>query len=284
VLPVALLSSHLGDVVRNLVPGWLVPAFVVITELGNVGFLLALFVLDYWFYDHRRGAHAIGLAISGMALITALKFSFLAARPRPAVNVIPITGYSFPSGHATTAAIGYGILAYDTEIGPRWARYGVAGAIVAIVALSRVVLGVHFVRDVLAGVLFGLAFLAATIAATRHAPWPGVVLALGMGILAFFVSDLSRDGVAVFGAAIGAALAWRVLDEVPGMETTREQLLLLGGFFPVLLGLGYLGTLDLWRPFVFLINLVLMAGVIAAPHLVDRLPGERLSDREASST
>lgn len=261
----------IGEFIRAVVPSWLVPVFIAITRIGNPAFFLVLFTLDYWFGDHERGAHALGLAIAGMALVTALKTLFDAPRPSEMVAIIPISGYSFPSGHATGATIGYGILAYDLEIGSWRSRYAVAGVLILLVALSRVVLGVHFVRDVVAGIVFGLIFLAVTISLTEHAPKPAFVLAVALGAAAFVISGASRDGAAVFGAAIGAALVWDRLDAVPTSDSLRSQLVLLGGFLPVLGGLGYVGIeMHVPIPLTFVISGVLMAVVLASPLIAER--------------
>jgi undecaprenyl-diphosphatase len=51
----------------------------------------------------------------------------------------------------------------------RVAAIGLAGVVVAAVAASRVLLGVHFVSDVIAGVLVGVGWVA--IAAIAFPPW-----------------------------------------------------------------------------------------------------------------
>jgi len=265
-------GPELGEAIRGLVPPWLVPVFLAITRLGNPAFFLAVFAVDYWFGDHRRGAHALALGIGGYALITALKTFFDAPRPPPAVNVIPISGYSFPSGHATSAAIGFGVLAHDLEIGSRGARFAVAGLLIVLVALSRVVLGVHFVGDVVAGMLVGAAFLAGAIWLTEHDPRSGFVLAVALGAIAFVVSGASHDGVTILGAALGATLAWRYLDSVPRIDESVETLALLGVVAPVLGGLAYVGSeLDVPLAVSFALTAAVMAGVLIAPTLVTRL-------------
>lgn len=267
-IPAQLFGPELGVAVRALVPEWLVPVFVAITTLGNVAVLFALFTVDYWFWDHRRGAHAVGLAIAGIGLVTALKFFFSIPRPPPSVTIVAASGYSFPSGHATMAAIGYGILAYDVRIGPRWLRYGAAGILIVLIALSRVVLGVHFVRDIVAGVLLGVAFLAVAIALTRHAPRPAFLLGLGLAGVAVVTSGASHDAIAVLGLSVGATLAWHLLDNVPRLGSTRVRVALLTGGLPLLLVVAYFSTREgIGRPLAFILSTLVTASIVVAPHV-----------------
>lgn len=278
-----LLAPRAGELIRDLVPEWLLPAVLAITELGNVVVLLVVFVLDYWYGDHRRGAHAIGVAFGGMALITALKYAIAAPRPPATVNVVPIGGYSFPSGHAVTATIGYGILAYDVRVGPKWARYTAAAVVIAAVALSRVVLGVHFVRDIVAGVVVGLAFLVAAIALTRHEPRLSFLLAVGVSVVAVVVGGAAPISVLFLGASVGAALAWELMDGVPRVESTRGRLALLLGGVPVLGGLGYaVAELGLPLPLVFLGSGLMAAVILVAPHVGDALEESDAAPPEGS--
>lgn len=264
-------GAEIGDAIRQAVPPSLIPLVIGITWLGNVVFLLALFTTDYWFGNHRRGAHALSLALGGMALITLLKAFFAEPRPPESVRVIATGGFSFPSGHATIATIGYGVLAYDLEIGTRRQRYAVAGVLIVLVALSRVVLGVHFLRDVVAGVIVGLVFLAVAERLTGHDPRPGFVLAGALGVVALLVSGASQDGVAEFGAILGAAAAWEIFAPLPSVESRREGLVLVGVGLPIVAVIGYFSLLgDLPVAAVFVLNLALLAGVVLAPLPVSR--------------
>ncbi|WP_435344824.1 phosphatase PAP2 family protein [Haloarchaeobius sp. HRN-SO-5] len=277
-------ALQFGAEIREAVPAWLVPLFVFITRLGSVAFFLVVFVLDYWYRNHRRGAHAISLALGGMALIVALKALFAVPRPPDSVNLIPADGYSFPSGHATGSTIAYGLLAYDLDVGSRRARYAGASVLIVLISLSRVVLGVHFVQDVVAGMIIGVTFLAVAISLTGHDPRPGFWLSLGIGVVAAVVSGASHDGVAVLGATLGAVAAWEVLDSVPSVETRHRKTLLAGGL-PLLAGLGYVSTRPgLELPLVFVLNVALTAGILLAPALVERVDGLRPSGRVRSDS
>lgn len=114
---------------------------------------------------------ALILAVpGGMLLNVLLKYTFQRARPSFDDPLLTLATYSFPSGHASGATLFYGFLAaYLVCVVPRaGVRVTVAAAAVAmtaLVALSRVYLGAHYLSDVLAGVAFGSAWLAVCITA-----------------------------------------------------------------------------------------------------------------------
>ena len=117
------------------------------------------------------GAAALVAVGASAALVSVFKEAFDRARPPFAgidpVGVVPASA-SFPSGHAATAfaaAVAVGL------VHPRLRRPLLALA--AVVALSRVYLGVHYALDVLAGTLLGVAVGAAVAVAVRAvAPAP----------------------------------------------------------------------------------------------------------------
>lgn len=257
---------QIDGVVRELVPEWSVPFFRAVTVLGNVVVFMFVFALDYWFVDHERGAHAMGVVIAGMAFITALKYAFAVPRPPSEVAVVTATGYSFPSGHATSAAIAYGVLAADLRLGSRKLRYAIAAVLTALIALSRVVIGVHYVRDVVVGVGLGAGFLLLALAITGRSARRSFLLAVVVGAVALVASAVSQDSVVVLGGALGATAAWEGLDEVPDVDRLGSRAALLGVATPVFAVLGYLSiraTLPLVVTFV--LSTVLLAGIVAAP-------------------
>jgi undecaprenyl-diphosphatase len=92
-------------------------------------------------------------------------------RPRPSL-VSPVAtarGQSFPSGHSMTSAFGYGalLLVWLPVIAERWRRRVITGTVLLILCIgfSRLVLGVHYISDVLGGYVLGLAWLTASTAA-----------------------------------------------------------------------------------------------------------------------
>jgi undecaprenyl-diphosphatase len=115
----------------------------------------------------------IALAYGGAALFTVM--IKLAVRRPPAYG--PVRGLlssTFPSGHAFIAAAVYGmaaILLTRSRLRPSLRRTitGFLVLLILTVALARVYLLVHYVSDVLAGLVFGMVWVAAIVDAERRA-------------------------------------------------------------------------------------------------------------------
>jgi len=115
----------------------------------------------------------VPLVLEASAFIT---ITWLVQRPRPEVDRLegsPVDS-SFPSGHVA-AATAYGALALIViwHTRNRWARISVillCAAITAVVGLSRMYRGMHFLSDVVAGVLLGAASVAISALILLHTP------------------------------------------------------------------------------------------------------------------
>ncbi len=131
------------------------PQFVVI---------VALIALTFWITGWRREAVAIVLAeVSEGAINNAVKW--LVVRPRPDPTLVrvylPLQDYSFPSGHAFSFLVVFGML--SVILIERWRPSATRAAVVAflitlivIVGPVRIYLGAHWFSDVLAGYLLGV--------------------------------------------------------------------------------------------------------------------------------
>ena len=153
---------------------WAVTALLAISWLGRPP-VLALWVVASIVHVWRCGRHrlAVFLAVTplgGGIVVVAVKLAV--DRPRPVVDV-PVAaafGPSFPSGHAMSSLVTYGalLLVFLPRFGSR-ARSWLCGATVLLVlaiGCSRLLLGVHFVTDVVGGYLLGAAWLAGATAAS----------------------------------------------------------------------------------------------------------------------
>jgi membrane-associated phospholipid phosphatase len=113
---------------------------------------------------HRRAAiWTLAVTALGSLAGAGLKLLVSRDRPVPADPLLDETGFAWPSGHASTAALAAGILvALATPAVRRWLATLVVAA--ALVGASRVVLGVHWASDVVSGWLLGVAVVLAAVA------------------------------------------------------------------------------------------------------------------------
>ncbi len=139
----------------------------------------AVLVLVVWLWRRSRATAlwAITTMVAGGVLGALLKLLIERHRPSFLDPIARAAGFSFPSGHALNAALGAGIfiLVLLPVVRHRWLLW-TGGAIIAVgTAVSRVIIGVHWTSDVLAGLLLGVAVVAATAAAfTRRGLLPVV--------------------------------------------------------------------------------------------------------------
>ena len=140
---------------------------VFFTSLGDgivVTFVTVAVALYLFFKRAWRRATGFLIAIGSTAVFVPL-FKALLERSRPMALYSGADSFSFPSGHATLNAVLFGIcavlIAHDRN---RWIKAGIFSVTVIYVitiGFSRVYLAAHWMSDVLAGFLFGLAMVAA---------------------------------------------------------------------------------------------------------------------------
>ena len=139
-----------------------------ITELGSKSFLLPFtiamsFFLWYLFRDWLVGILFAGGTLGSHLLNTLIKELVERERPRILIEA-NAEGYSFPSGHAMTSLVCYGLFAYliTKKIASQKVVLSMKIAFVLLIFLigiSRYVINVHYLTDVLAGFTIGGLFL-----------------------------------------------------------------------------------------------------------------------------
>jgi undecaprenyl-diphosphatase len=147
----------------------LVRTLDVVTNLGKpvtLGLLVTVGAAYVFWRGRRRLALYLVVAVVGGGLVdTAVKLAVNRPRPKLDHPLAHALGKSFPSGHAMSSIITYGVLllVFLPVLGRvgRLVAFILVVALVAAIGASRLLLGVHFVSDVLGGWVLGLAWLAA---------------------------------------------------------------------------------------------------------------------------
>lgn len=118
-----------------------------------------------WRRRWRRLTTLVVCVGGGLTLNVLMKLAFQRARPVLDDPLLTLTSYSFPSGHVAGSTLMYGLIVAwaFTRTGRPVIRAAVvvaAAAAIALVAYTRLYLGVHFLSDVAAAFAEGVAWLA----------------------------------------------------------------------------------------------------------------------------
>ena len=153
-LAVNLFLQTLGDGLQTIMG--------IITLLGTEIFYILFMPAIYWCVDAWAGLR-IGVMLLSSTCFNGF-FKIILKGPRPywlSDKIVPgvhETSFGIPSGHAMNSTAVWGWSALETK--DRRALVG-ATIIVLLISLSRLVLGVHFLSDVLLGLLLGVLLLIA---------------------------------------------------------------------------------------------------------------------------
>jgi len=134
---------------------WLTPVMSAVTFVGSEPFYIVFLVILYWCVDT-----AIGLRVALILMLsssTNFIFKLLLHSPRPYWVDFRVKAFSaessfgLPSGHSQDAMSIWGVLSARIRRKTGW----IAALIILLMGISRMYLGVHFLRDVLLGWLIG---------------------------------------------------------------------------------------------------------------------------------
>lgn len=214
--------------------GWLNGIMLAITHLGSEIIFLAVALIFFWCVDKTRGYYLMSVGFVGTILNQFLKL--VCRIPRPWVQDPQFTiveqaragadGYSFPSGHSQSAVGTYGSIAYTSR--KRWVQV-LCVAIAALVAFSRMYLGVHTPMDVGVSVVIGVVLIFALRPLFykengKYIPWMlGFMTVLAVGFLLYvecnpFPGDMDGENLAsgmknaytLLGALLGMIVVYMV--------------------------------------------------------------------------
>ena len=232
--------------VLSALPGAVVVLFALVTQLGDFWFTFLACGLLYWLgpwtpklgqdLTRDRTTMLVALLAVGVALVVSLKGVFALPRPPGAgtathAELLPAAlvgvyesmatgeGFGFPSGHATLSLLVWGGIAWALRVGTRRQRTAVAATIIALIGLSRLVLGVHYLADIVAGFAIAGTALALALGGLKT-PERVFGLAAVVAVVGLLVGGSSRNAAGALGIAVAGAAVWSLLgDEIP--EPTR---------------------------------------------------------------
>ncbi|MDY6764226.1 MAG: phosphatase PAP2 family protein [Halobacteria archaeon] len=288
------------EVIRGVLPEELVPLFVVITHLGSTSFYVGVLSVLYWI-DHskilarEKVAFVIPMAVIGGGCVVLLKGIFELPRPPEEMWLIETDGYGFPSGHALASTVVWGSLALVWSEGrnknDKWrntiSRKGVKAGLfssiaVILISFSRVLLGVHYTVDVVAGVMIGAGVLILGywigIRRKRVAGKDGYgveklfVVSILVGIGATVVTGADFYSVFFTGIGVGGFLIAK-LTEVFKITTrsVKEKVALIGAGLPFVGTTFYLASEVQLAPVVFILGVLLVSGGLYLPAIPRKL-------------
>ena len=163
-------EADLIKLLQRMSNGFTDVVFLGISQLGTELAFMAIAVVLYWCIDKVYAYKFFNVYILGVAVTNFLKLGIKRPRPFDAYKVRsigdPETTYSFPSGHTES------ISSISTMLTIQYGKKSKAVPIVCVAAtllvmLSRMYLGQHYLTDVLAGLVLGIACAAAFMALFR---------------------------------------------------------------------------------------------------------------------
>lgn len=136
--------------------------FRIITELGYTYFAIFIVLLMgiIWRFNAKTWFFG-GTLVFAWVVQKVLKLIFMRERPDEALRWMTETTSSFPSGHSIVVVCVFVLLTYFIITSPntqKWLKYvmcGISASAIFLVAISRLILGVHYFTDVLGGLFLG---------------------------------------------------------------------------------------------------------------------------------
>lgn len=205
-----------------------------ITLLGEETAFLALALIFFWCVDKKRGYLIMSVGFLGTMANQFMKLWFRVPRPwvlDPDFTILEAAreaaaGYSFPSGHTTSAVATFGAISVSSR--KRWEQIG-ALVLAVLVGISRMYIGVHTPADVLVGALTSAVLLAMLYRTVLRGNGMGMkavivaMIAMAFALLAFvelypFPADVDlhnlqsgeKNAYTMIGCMIGVAIVYLV--------------------------------------------------------------------------
>ncbi len=260
--------------IRDAYPEAYADLAVVVTELGGSTGLVFIVAILYWLTRRHEGALLASYAIAGVSVILLLKTLFAMPRPPESVYLAPLGDdpYGFPSGHAFMSVVVYGGLLVTFDRLRDIRSVAAVGALVSAISLSRIVLGFHYLGDIIAGALLGGLFFVVIHRVVDGVPVRGFAIGAVVALPTIVISSWEPYALVALGAAIGGVLSSPRLDLVPALRSRLEgvALLIVGCSLLFLLGSIESVVAEITVVAIVPINAALVAGILLLPAVVGR--------------
>lgn len=159
-------NEYVYQVLRALYSEKIIASIALITELGNPWVLLpAVTAVGVWLLWRQRPIAVLcWLGTIGIGFMLGYFTKIITAIPRPEGLAYLSDKYSFPSGHALTATLVFGLAAafihYSVSPKRRWISWSLSILLILTIAFSRLYLGIHWFTDIIGSLTLGTACVA----------------------------------------------------------------------------------------------------------------------------
>lgn len=257
--------------ISNPVFDWI---FYIITQVGGETFFIVIAAIIYWVINKKYAYKFVMayLVISGVNI--GLKSIFKRPRPYTIDGITPpfdyyTTGYSFPSGHATSAGV-LAFASYDgyKKFNKKWLLY-IGITIAILVPFSRMILAQHYLTDVLVGLILSVVLsyiLFKWIDLLKDKEEKLVLIAAPIILIIMFISqseDLFKAGGAFLGFALGYVIEKYYVKYEVKHKLVIQVLKVLIGFAGVLILKEGLKVIFPDESFFHFIRYLLVGGWVA---------------------
>lgn len=144
----------------------------VITVFGSAWVLIPLALILLIFLKNKKYGMLASINLLGVYLLNCI-MKHIFERPRPELQLVKETSYSFPSSHTMCSVAFYGLLIVliHKKMKNKCIKYSLIALLtmlVVLIAFSRLYLQVHYLSDVIMGAVFGLIILAMFVSILKY--------------------------------------------------------------------------------------------------------------------